>query len=341
MGGILQDGIMNTESKTLSGSLRRLIIEPTYACNLRCEHCYVARTARAVNRAGYLNNIFPVTFWCDVLQDVPDKIIVHFTGGEIFTYPEIFDLLERTAGRNPFTFVTNGSLLDEIDCERLAELGPSHVTISINGNENIHDGITGVAGSFRSSINTIRILGLLLPAEKLSVNFVLLPGNYMTIYEVCRLLEDVGAERLVVQLFDPALFRCGIAAGTQNPPSFQCLDWSGEALFKLRNLLEDIVCKTDRNLSICLASDMTPLEILAFLSGEFNADNWTCSDVFDSLRCSPTGDVYTCNGLKMGELGKERVMDIWYSAAYEAFRQSHSRKVLGPECRGCCKVRRR
>lgn len=332
---------MNTESNTPSGSLRRLVIEPTYACNLSCDHCYVVRTARAINRVEHLKDIFPVSFWSEVLRDVPHKTIVHLTGGEIFVYPGIFELLERTAGRNPFTLITNGSLLDRACCERLAGLGPSHVTISINGNENIHDEITGVEGSFRKSVETIRTLGSFLPAEKLSVNFVLLPANYMTIHEVCRILEDAGAERLVVQLFDPALFRCGIAAGTQNPPSFQYLDWSGSDLSKLRNLLEEIACRADGNLSIHLASGMTPSEILAFLSGEYRHGDWMCSEVFDSMRCSPTGDVYTCNGLKMGELGKNRVMDIWYSAAFEAFRQSSFRRTVGPECMGCCKARRR
>lgn len=332
---------MNAFLDSRPDSLRRLVIEPTYACNLRCEHCYVMRAAKATNRVEHLNHILPVSFWQKVLQEIPKEIIIHFTGGEIFTYPEIFELMEITARRNAFTLVTNGSILDEEDCERLTKLSPSHVTISINGNEKLHDSITGVTGSYRKTMETTYRLAGLLSKERLNVNFVLLPGNYMTLPDLIPLIKETGFKRMVIQLFDPALSRCGIALGTQHTLSSQSLDWSRVDLDELQKILEATSEWNDRNFTVHLASGMTPQEIMTYLSGKFNNDIWMCSEVFYSMRCSPTGDVYICNGKKIGELGQNKVMDIWDSAAYKAFRQGHFQKALGPECEGCCKVRRK
>jgi hypothetical protein len=154
-------------------------------------------------------------------------------------------------------------------------------------------------------------------------------------------MADAGIGKMVVQLFDPALFRSGIAVETQHPRAYQPLDWSKVNLFELQNLLEEIKIKKNRDLSIRFASDMTPSEIVAFLAGEFNKDIWMCDEVFDSMRCSPKGYVYTCNGTKMGELGQNSVLDIWNLPAYKTFRHGHWHKNLDPECTGCCKVRRK
>jgi MoaA/NifB/PqqE/SkfB family radical SAM enzyme len=289
----------------------------------------------------YLEDVYPVSFWQEVLHHTPNDITVHFTGGEIFTYPQMFALLEITAGRHPFTLITNGSILDKADCQRLAELSPSHVTISINGNEQIHDSITGVTGSYSKTVNTIRTLAGLLPGGCLSINFVLLPENYRVIPGAAKYLEEIGIERMVIQLFDPALNRCGIAIGAGHRPSPQPPDWSNIDLYQVRKLLEELDNRNYPKLFICKASDMKPEEIVDFLSGKFDKDKWKCSEVFDSMRCSPTGNVYTCSGIKIGELGRKNVVDTWNSSIYKAFRQNNSHMTLKPGCEGCCKVRKK
>jgi len=327
------------ESK--SHPLKRLVIEPTYACNLRCTHCYVYRSARAVGRVAHLRETRPVSFWQGVVQSAPDAIRVHFTGGELMAYPAIFELLESTAGRFPFSLSTNGTLLDPAACKRLVGLSPHHVTVSILGTEPIHDAITGVAGSFGRAVRAIKDLARLLPAGRVSVNFVLLPENAPVIVDVTRFVETLGVAGLVIQLFDPALNRCGVVAGVRDVPPPRRLDWSGVDLDGVEQTLEEINRRDSRDLAVLLASSMTPAEIVDYLSGEFDINRWTCSEVFDTMRCSPAGKVYTCNGLEIGALDRQSVLELWHSERFTAFRQAYSNTVLQPGCEGCCKIRKR
>jgi MoaA/NifB/PqqE/SkfB family radical SAM enzyme len=320
--------------------LKRLVIEPTYACNLNCLHCYVYRSARAVKRLHTIRETLPVLSWQEVLQTAPAGISIHFTGGEIFVYPEIFTLLEHISTRFPFTVSTNGTYLCLETCQRLANLNPSHVTISILGTESIHDAITGIRGSYKKAIGAINALCQSLPHDGLSVNFVLLPQNAFSLLEVASQVELLGASRLVIQLFDPALNRCGVVAGVDKVPAPDYLDWSGINPGDLRKMLEEVKRFASGKLDIALASDMTPEEIVAYIFGMFDFKYWRCAEVFNTMRCSPIGTVYTCTGLEIGSLEQHSILDLWRSPKFNAFRQDHIRNVLEPSCIGCCKIRR-
>jgi MoaA/NifB/PqqE/SkfB family radical SAM enzyme len=321
-------------------SLRRLVIEPTYACNLRCQHCYVRRSAGAVGQFAQLGHSRTVSFWQSVLQKTPQNLQIHFTGGELFSYPGIFSLLEYTRDRFPFTLSTNGTTLNQEDCRRLAELYPRHITISLLGPKQIHDAITGLPGSYDRAIAAIQALIRLLPRETLSVNFVLLPVNAMTLDEVVRVVECLGVGKMVVQLFDPALNRCGIVAGVENIPPPEYLDWSETDLGILQRSITHIQHQRRERLDVLLASEMTSEEIIRFISGDLDLKQWTCAEVFDTLRCSPTGQAYTCTGLALGSLDHRSPLEIWESPGFMAFRQSHIHSGLPSDCLGCCKIRR-
>jgi MoaA/NifB/PqqE/SkfB family radical SAM enzyme len=320
--------------------LKRLVIEPTYSCNLHCWHCYVYRSARAVHRMAHVGDSLPLSFWRQVLRSAPEGISVHFTGGEVFTYPKARDLLACAATRFPFTLSTNGTFLDTRTCQYLAQLAPRHVTISILGTPSIHDTITGVPGAYHGAAGAVERLSRLLPAGRVDVNFVLLPENVSAVAEVARRVEDLGAARLVIQLFDPALSRCGIAAGLEVPAP-QNLDWSGVDLPRLRQVLEIAQSRNRPGIEIALASTMTPAEIIDYISGGFDIRLWACTERFDTLRCSPTGVVYTCTGLVIGSLERQATLDLWQSKKYVAFRQDRSGAALERDCIGCCKMHRR
>jgi MoaA/NifB/PqqE/SkfB family radical SAM enzyme len=215
------------------------------------------------------------------------------------------------------------------------------VTISILGTEPIHDSITGIAGSFRKAARAIEDLIQLLPTDRVSVNFVLLPENASVVADVTKLVEELGATRLVIQLFDPALNRCGIVAGVDEIPPPDYLDWSSVDLASVGQMLEEVQHRASSELAVLLASSMTPAEIIDYVSGVFDVTRWTCAEVFDTMRCSPTGKVYTCNGLEIGTLDLHTVLELWQSGRFTAFRQAHLNAILEPGCKGCCKVRRR
>jgi radical SAM protein with 4Fe4S-binding SPASM domain len=81
------------------------------------------------------------------------------TGGEPFTRPDIWQILEA-ARRLEFAFrvLTNGTLLDRDSCDRLAALEPLSVDLSLYGQRRVHESVTGLAGSFQTTCRTGRLL---------------------------------------------------------------------------------------------------------------------------------------------------------------------------------------
>jgi radical SAM protein with 4Fe4S-binding SPASM domain len=135
--------------------LEFLWIEMTSACNLRCIHCYADANSNKDN---------------GLPKDILEKIIddasnigckaVQFTGGECTLRDDLPDLIKyaRLKGFNFVEIFTNGNQLTESMIRFLAK-EKVHVAMSIYSfRAKTHDSITGVAGSFEKTINSLKLL---------------------------------------------------------------------------------------------------------------------------------------------------------------------------------------
>ncbi|MDK2906444.1 MAG: hypothetical protein PWQ66_405 [Petrotoga sp.] len=104
------------------------VLSPTYACNLRCVGCYAAMYGHKYMLSK--EEIF------DVIRQFNDLGIYFFiiTGGEPFVYPYLFDVLEEF-NDSFFLLYTNGTLINEENAKKLAELGNATLAISVEGYE--------------------------------------------------------------------------------------------------------------------------------------------------------------------------------------------------------------
>jgi radical SAM protein with 4Fe4S-binding SPASM domain len=135
-------------------SLASLDIEVTRRCNLRCEYCFVgwsrgwtaempADIAHQIVAEG--SGLFPV---------------LHVTGGEPFTYPALFDVVEAGLGLeyDEILINTNGTLLTAPVVQRLDSYRPRlHLSVSLDGPQEIHDAVRG-AGRFEKAATGIERL---------------------------------------------------------------------------------------------------------------------------------------------------------------------------------------
>ncbi len=105
-----------------------LVISPTYACNLNCVGCY----------AGEYGNKYALEkeLVFDIVRQANALGIYFFTisGGEPFAWPHLFELFQQFPN-SYFLIYTNGTLLNDSVCERLARLGNATPAISIEGFE--------------------------------------------------------------------------------------------------------------------------------------------------------------------------------------------------------------
>ncbi len=79
-------------------------------------------------------------------------------GGEPFLLPGIIELVEFIASKGLFTCIdTNGMHLAEV-ADDLVRIGESHVTISIDGTEPVHDAVRGVPGCYQRIAHGLAVL---------------------------------------------------------------------------------------------------------------------------------------------------------------------------------------
>ena len=124
-------------------------LEVTTHCNLRCLNCFAHADGLGLGAMSL-----------DLARNVVDEAArlgftrLSLTGGEPLLWPHLFELLDF-AGERGFDFVlinTNGSLLDEARCRRLAAYGAMlELSCSLNGAAAWHDQVRG-RGSYGQAV---------------------------------------------------------------------------------------------------------------------------------------------------------------------------------------------
>jgi MoaA/NifB/PqqE/SkfB family radical SAM enzyme len=131
-------------------------LSPTQACNLNCVGCY------ACSDTG-TRSFLPYEMVHRIITDLHDNMSNRFitiSGGEPFMYRDngktIFDLFAEFKDMY-FMVYTNGTLLNEENCEKLARLGNVSPAISIEGGEKETDERRGM-GTFNKILEAVRNL---------------------------------------------------------------------------------------------------------------------------------------------------------------------------------------
>ena len=135
--------------------------EITLGCNLRCVHCYNFDRAEPVpkSRAERYLTSEEITQTVDQLADA-GCLYLYFTGGEALLHPDLESFVR--CARKRFMRVglkTNGMLITPSLARDLLAWGVESFEVSLYGTTSvIHDGFTGVAGSFDRTLAGIRAL---------------------------------------------------------------------------------------------------------------------------------------------------------------------------------------
>ncbi|MBI2900384.1 MAG: radical SAM protein [Planctomycetes bacterium] len=150
-------------------------VELTLRCNIRCVHCYNFDRERPPAPDA-------MTFddWRRVFREMRDEgtLYLGFSGGEAMTHPRFWDLMDEASSlRFAITLLTNGTLLAEAACDRLAAYPTlAGVAVSAYGAApGTHDAITRVRGSWERTLRgaeRMRARGVFV-----TLKFILMKGN--------------------------------------------------------------------------------------------------------------------------------------------------------------------
>lgn len=130
------------------------MLELTNRCHLRCRHCYIhAPSDRSELSLDEYRRLL------DQLADA-GTLFLTVTGGEPMIRPDFYDIMAY-ARRRAFAFIlfTSGTLISPDAADRLRDLCPQRVEISLLGAQAAtHDRITRVRGSFERVLAAVRLL---------------------------------------------------------------------------------------------------------------------------------------------------------------------------------------
>jgi len=163
--------------------------EITRACNLMCRHC---RASAQCNPHPDELTTEQAQALIDQLREFPKPPMLVFTGGDPFKRRDVFDLVEYAANHG-LTVALTPSATALATRERIAmlrERGLHRFAVSLDGaTAGTHDGIRGVPGSFRRTIEMIETaVDLGLPVQ---VNTTLTIDNVHELNDIAELLAGL------------------------------------------------------------------------------------------------------------------------------------------------------
>ena len=169
-----------------------LIIAPTYDCNLSCKHCYNGEIENILSKEQWKCVIGK---WADFVRREGKDGIVHFKGGEPFGYKGLDDLLDYSAERGLWAFITsNGTLIGDEEDQHLGRLygrTKGKVILSLNGSTPETDEMLRQEGVYQKTVEASkRLRANNVPFD---INYVTHSGNEEDIERAIYLAKELGA----------------------------------------------------------------------------------------------------------------------------------------------------
>lgn len=173
---------------------RFIVWDITFACPLRCTHCYSESGRRASRQLG-ADDLLRVT---DAMIAASPRAII-LSGGEPLLVNEIFAVASRMVAAGVAVILyTSGASFSPAMLPEITRL-MARVTLSIDGaTAEVHDRIRGRAGSFVRAMDTLAQLDLAVGelrrrgerTPELGVDFVVTRKNFDQVREFCMLMSS-------------------------------------------------------------------------------------------------------------------------------------------------------
>jgi AdoMet-dependent heme synthase len=282
-------------------------LDLTYRCNERCVHCYLDHDDHGEMTTAEIK---------DLLDQMAEAGVFYLTisGGEILMRRDFFGILEHARKR---TFCvklkTNGVLIRQNEAERMRDLGVESVQISIYSHRaEVHDSITKMPGSFRKSIEAVRLLR----SQGLNVTLanVLMVHNADDYRGVKKLAAELDARFVIDPTITPMM------DGSRSILSLNVDKAALQEVFRTEDLVGNVE-------EFCAPPASVDEEAL---------DTLPCSAGHTACYVSPYGDVYPCVQFPMpsGNVRRTKFVDIWrHSPQLNEVRSIKLRDM--PSCSQC------
>jgi len=321
-------------------------------CELNCKMCDL----------NFKNNSFagerlkskgdmPIGLFKKLIDSVktfkPEILLI---GVEPLRYPNLTEAIGYLSANNLYSQINTDGLLLVQYAEQIVKSGLSHLVVSIDGDEAVHDSIRGRAGAFAKTLQGIeKVIQLkkqhnkLLP--KISIHAVISDHNCLSIERIISIFADKDVDCIS---FDHFSFLAETQAKEHNdlladmsvtPSSVFDTHPEKVDVNALNKCISNIRSKQYR-MPIVFFPDLTPEELnkyylkpLERVSGFTN-----CLYPWKYAQVLPDGEVtvnFRCFGDSMGNITREDFKSIWKGSKYRRFRKLLKDKKMLPACNRC------
>ncbi len=301
---------------------REVTWEVTYACNLRCPHCFTDSGSARKNELD--------TGEClAVIDQLADARIfsVLLNGGEPLLRPDILTLLRRlSATKMRVDIGTNGVNVPDRMLDRLKEYHVAHVHVSIDGIGDAHDRFRGKKGAFDAACGTIRKL-----KERhvsVSISTTATAQNLDEIDGIIDLGVELGCKGFkAIPFFTVGRGRANDNALRLGPDGYYRLY---KTIVERQKGLKDTM---GIHIETCFPFlfDNAPKAM--------PRDGWMgCAAGYDALCLGADGTIYPCpflRDLSLGSIRQSKLIDVWRTDAMISSLGSLRKSDMGRPCRSC------
>jgi len=159
-------------------------------CNLACKHCYSISADTDFPGELSTKEVFKVM---DDLKAFRVPVLI-LSGGEPLLRPDIFEISKRARAMGFYVGLsTNGTLIDDKNIDRIAEVGYDYVGISIDGLRDTHDRFRRLEGAYDASMRGIRLCHS--KGIKVGMRFTMTQDNASELPALLQLMEDEGIDK--------------------------------------------------------------------------------------------------------------------------------------------------
>ena len=329
-----------------------LVYEATMRCNLHCEFCYVGTL---LNIEGEWREELPL----DVLRRAfpeAEGLQVSLTGGEIFMRKDILGVMEVFREKQYVCgyLTTNGTILTDERAEALAELARQgflkHISVSIDGPNELHDKARGVKGTFERTSAGLRRLQAAAKRKhaplRVSVNTTVAHETLDALHEMVDVAAELGVDAI-------GLNHLMYSTPEEVAETVRLLG-TGDASMISTYVTEDphldparVRAQVDALAARCrergIRFDMRPKVKGGLIEPYYTPGTplpGRCLYPFLNARISFSGKAYFCPFIRIevGDLTEHSLEEIWTGERYVGLRQKLVQNGLFPVCRRCCKV---
>lgn len=186
---LIRASIEGGSERVLDGAIA--IWNLTNRCNLSCLHCYSKATLESKDALA-TDEIFKTM--SDMVQSGIKFII--FSGGEPLTRHDIFDIAARARELGIITYLsTNGLYVHKSNVEKIVAAF-DYIGVSIDGYEETHDLFRGLKGSFKLSMDAIKLL--VAHSDRVGIRFTLTTQTLEDLPFIFELAETYNIPKIYI-----------------------------------------------------------------------------------------------------------------------------------------------